>query len=106
VPRDRRLRDAEAARRVADGRRAGGQAFHNPAADRVREGFERIVNQHVNGSMSRSAAPCGSRWRSAWTAGTSSRWRRSPVGGGEVQDEIAALPGPDHAGELLNTLPS
>ena len=48
VLRDRGLRDAEAAGGLADGRRARGEALDDAAADRVREGLERIVNHTVN----------------------------------------------------------
>ena len=51
---DRRLGDAEAAGDFADGRRAGGEAFDDPAADRVRERLEWIVNHLVNSTRRES----------------------------------------------------
>ena len=48
---DRGLGHPEAAGGVAHRRRAGGEALDDAAADRVREGPERIVNHKVNGSI-------------------------------------------------------
>jgi hypothetical protein len=44
------LGDPEVAGDFADGRRTGGEAFDDAAADRVRECLERIVNHVVNSS--------------------------------------------------------
>jgi hypothetical protein len=55
---DRGLGHVEAAGDFADGGRADRQAFDDPAADRVREGLEWIVNHLVNSSeRGRRAAP-------------------------------------------------
>ena len=51
---DRGLGHPEAGGGFADGRRAGGEAFDDAAADRVRERPERIVNHLVNDSKGRA----------------------------------------------------
>jgi hypothetical protein len=50
---DRGLGDVEAAGDFPNGRRADGEAFDDPAADRMGESLERIINYLVNYSEAR-----------------------------------------------------
>ena len=101
MPGDRGLGDAEAARGVADGRRAYGQALDDPAADRVGEGFERIVTTWLT-------IPYGGPVRALFTfiGGRGHFEPLAPIARAaeRLRDEIVALPGPDHAVERLDAL--
>src|SRR4051812_30137204 len=79
---DRRLRDAEPGGGLTDGRGTGGETLDDSAADRVREGPERIVHHMVNsitaGGVARVPRRLASPYRPSVRTNSRARPRTSP----------------------------